>query len=112
VNWFRTDENGKFLWPGYGENSRVLKWIFERCDGKVNAVDTPIGRLPAPADFDTTGLDLPPANIAKLLSVDLAGWHAEIPSIMEHFARFGSRLPDGLSQEVRELEDRLRKAGN
>src|SRR5580692_3444545 len=112
VNWFRTDENGKFLWPGYGENSRVLKWIFERCDGKVQAVDTAIGRLPAPADFDTTGLDLSPANIARLLSVDLEGWHAEIPSIREHFARFGSRLPEGLNQEVRELEDRLRKAKN
>ena len=95
VNWFRTDENGKFLWPGYGENSRVLKWIFERCDGKVHAVDTPIGRLPEPADLDTKGLDLPAADIAKLLSVDLEGWHAELPSIREHFARFGTHLPDG-----------------
>ena len=75
VNWFRTDENGKFLWPGYGENSRVLKWIFERCDGKVHAVDTPIGRLPEPADLDTKGLDLSAADVAKLLSVDVEGWH-------------------------------------
>jgi len=110
VNWFRTDENGKFLWPGYGENSRVLKWIFERCDGKVHAVETPIGRLPEPADLDTKGLDLPRANIAKLLNVDLEGWHAEIPSIREHFAKFGSHLPEGLNREVTELEDRLSKA--
>ena len=110
VNWFRTDDNGKFLWPGYGENSRVLKWIFERCDGKVHAVDTPIGRLPEPADLDTKGLDLPAADIAKLLGVDVEGWLAEIPSIRGHFAKFGSHLPEGLNREVDELEDRLRKA--
>jgi phosphoenolpyruvate carboxykinase (GTP) len=110
VNWFRTDENGKFLWPGYGENSRVLKWIFERCDGKVHAVETPIGRLPEPADLDTEGLDLPPDKVAQLLSIDLEGWHAEIPLIREHFAKFGSHLPEGLNREVGELEDRLWKA--
>jgi phosphoenolpyruvate carboxykinase (GTP) len=110
VNWFRTDDNGKFLWPGYGENSRVLKWIFERCDGKVHAVDTPIGRLPEPADLDTKGLDLPAADIAELLGVDVEGWLAEIPSIRGHFAKFGSHLPEGLNREVDELEDRLRKA--
>src|SRR6266403_1434588 len=110
INWFRTDENGKFLWPGYGENSRVLKWIFERCDGKVHAVDTPIGRLPEPADLDTTGLDLPASNVAKLLSVDIDGWLAEVPLIREHFAKFGNHLPEGLRQEVDELEARLRKA--
>src|SRR5271166_5728830 len=110
VNWFRQDKNGKFLWPGYGENSRVLKWIFERCDGKVHANDTPIGRLPEPADLDTKGLDLPAADVAKLLSVDLEGWHAEIPLIREYFARFGSRLPEALNREVMELEDRLWKA--
>ncbi len=110
VNWFRTDDNGKFLWPGYGENSRVLKWIFERCDGKVHAVDTPIGRLPEPADLDTKGLDLPASDIAKLLGVDVEGWLAEIPSIRGHFAKFGSHLPEGLNREVDELEDRLRNA--
>jgi phosphoenolpyruvate carboxykinase (GTP) len=110
VNWFRTDDNGKFLWPGYGENSRVLKWIFERCDGKVHAVDTPIGRLPEPADLDTKGLDLPAADIAELLGVDVDGWLGEIPSIREHFAMFGRHLPEGLNREVEELEDRLRKA--
>ena len=109
VNWFRTDDNGKFLWPGYGENSRVLKWIFERCDGRVHAVDTPIGRLPEPADLDTKGLDLPAADVAKLLGVDVDGWLAEVPSIRGHFAKFGSHLPEGLNREVDELEERLRK---
>ena len=110
VNWFRTDENGKFLWPGYGENSRVLKWIFERCDGKVHATETPIGRLPAPADLDTKGLNLPDANVAKLLSVDVDGWLEEVPRIREHFAKFGSHLPKGMQDEVDGLEQRLKAA--
>jgi phosphoenolpyruvate carboxykinase (GTP) len=110
VNWFRTDDKGRFLWPGYGENSRVLKWIFERCEGKARAIDTAIGRLPEPADLDTKGLDLSAADIAKLLSVDVEGWIAEVPLIRDHFARFGDRLPDGLKREVAELEDRLRQA--
>ena len=75
VNWFRQDKNGKFLWPGYGENSRVLKWVFERCDGKVHAKETPIGRIPEVADLDTSGLDIKGANVDELLSVDIeAGW--------------------------------------
>ncbi len=110
VNWFRTDENGKFLWPGYGENSRVLKWIFERCDGKVHAKDTPIGRLPEPEDLDTHGLNLPPESVAKLLSVDVDGWLDEVPLIQEHFAKFGDHLPEGLSREVADLEARLKAA--
>jgi len=110
VNWFRQDENGKFLWPGYGENSRVLKWIFERCDGKVHAEDTPIGRIPLPADLDTRGLNVPAANIVKLLSVDVDGWLEEVPRIREHFAKFGQHLPAGLRGEIDELEDRLTKA--
>ncbi len=112
VNWFRQDENGKFLWPGYGENSRVLKWIFERCDNKVHAVDTPIGRLPAPTDLDTKGLDLPADKVAKLLHVDLQGWTEEVPRIKEHFAKFGDRLPKGLHEEVAALEQRLKAARN
>jgi phosphoenolpyruvate carboxykinase (GTP) len=108
VNWFRHDDGGKFLWPGYGENSRVLKWIFERCEGKAHAVDTPIGRLPEPADLDTRGLDIPAANLSKLLSVDLEGWRAEVPLIRQYFAQFGSHLPEELNREVAQLEDRLR----
>ncbi len=110
VNWFRQDENGKFLWPGYGENGRVLKWIFERCDGKAHAVDTPIGRLPTPADLDTHGLNILAADIAKLLSVDIEGWLAEAPLIKEHFAQFGSHLPEGLNREVAGLVQRLESA--
>ena len=112
VNWFRAGDNGKFLWPGYGENSRVLKWIFERCDGKAHAVDTPIGRLPEPADLDTKGLDISAADVARLLSVDLEGWRAEVPLIRAYFAKFGSHLPEELNREVAELEERLQKAKN
>jgi len=107
VNWFRQDQNGKFLWPGFGENSRVLKWIFERCDGKVHAKDTPIGRIPEVADFDTTGLQMTAANVAELLGVDTEGWLAEVPSMREHFAHFGSHLPEGLDLELKALEERL-----
>jgi phosphoenolpyruvate carboxykinase (GTP) len=110
VNWFRQDANGKFLWPGYGENSRVLKWIFERCDGKVHATDTPIGRIPEVADLDTTGLNIRSAHVNQLLAVDIDGWLAEIPLIKEHFATFGSHLPEGLNAELKALEDRLRAA--
>jgi phosphoenolpyruvate carboxykinase (GTP) len=109
VNWFRTDENGKFLWPGYGENSRVLKWIFERCDNRAHAVDTPIGRLPGISDLDTAGLDLPAANLERLLSVDAKGWRAEVPLIEKHFAQFGDHLPRGLRDEVKNLAARLDK---
>jgi phosphoenolpyruvate carboxykinase (GTP) len=107
VNWFRQDKTGKFLWPGYGENSRVLKWIFERCDGKVHAKETPIGRIPEVADIDTSGLDMPAADVEELLSVDVEGWLGELPSIREHLAHFGSHLPEGLNLEVKTLEARL-----
>ena len=110
VNWFRTDEHGKFLWPGYGENSRVLKWIFERCDGKVHAMETPIGRVPEAEDLDTKGLDLGAESLAKLLSVDVEGWRAELPLIEKHFAQFGSHLPEGLKDEVKALAGRLEAA--
>jgi len=110
VNWFRQDENGKFLWPGYGENSRVLKWVFERVDGTAKAEDTPIGRLPARGELDMNGLDVSAANLEKLLNVDLPGWLAEVPLIREHFAKFGSRLPQGMKDEVDKLEQRLKAA--
>jgi len=110
VNWFRQDKNGKYLWPGYGENSRVLRWIFERCDGKVHAKETPIGRIPDAADLDTKGLDIKGHDVDELLSVDIEGWLAEIPLIRDHFAKFGSHLPKGLRDEVAALEQRLQKA--
>ncbi|PYR97156.1 MAG: phosphoenolpyruvate carboxykinase (GTP), partial [Acidobacteria bacterium] len=108
VNWFRRDDKGKFLWPGYGENSRVLKWIFERCNGTANAVETPIGRLPGANDLDTRGLDIPAASLNKLLEVDVEGWHGEIPKIREFFAEFGDRLPKALKEELMRLEQRLK----
>jgi phosphoenolpyruvate carboxykinase (GTP) len=110
VNWFRQDENGKYLWPGFGENSRVLKWIFQRCDGKVHAKETPIGRLPEAADLDTSGLQTSASDLAKLLNVDIEGWLAEVPRIREHFAKFGNRLPQQLTGAVDALEQRLRAA--
>lgn len=108
VNWFRKDEKGQFLWPGYGENSRVLKWIFERCNGSAAAIDTPIGRLPAPDALDTRGLDIPEASLSKLLNVDTEGWLREVPLIKSFFERFGDRLPSALQDEVGRLERRLK----
>lgn len=110
VNWFRRDEGGRFLWPGYGENSRVLKWIFERVDGRAKAVDTPIGRLPTPDALDLTGLNVSPDDLKELLRVDVDGWSAAVPLIREHFAQFGDRLPKELNEELIKLEERLRLA--
>jgi phosphoenolpyruvate carboxykinase (GTP) len=110
VNWFRTDESGKFLWPGYGENSRVLKWVFERCDGTAHANDTAIGRMPSPTDIDSEGLKISSADLEQLLSVDAAGWQAEVPLIRKHFEKFGDRLPKELAQQVERLEERLKKS--
>jgi phosphoenolpyruvate carboxykinase (GTP) len=107
VNWFRKSAEGKFLWPGYGENSRILKWIFERCEGTADAVETPIGKLPAEGALDVQGLKVTPEAMAELLKVDRDGWKAELPSIGEHFATFGSKLPRGLSDELAALEQRL-----
>jgi len=110
VNWFRQDQNGRFLWPGFGENSRVLKWIFERCNGKVHAKDTPIGRVPEVGDLDTRGLQIADADLAELLGIDLDGWLAELPMIKQHFSMFGSHLPEGLNHELKALEERLQEA--
>jgi phosphoenolpyruvate carboxykinase (GTP) len=107
VNWFRQDEAGRYVWPGFGENSRVLKWIFERCDGKVHARETAIGKLPEVADLDTSGLEMSRADLETLLNVDIEGWLAEVPRIREHFAKFGNRLPEPLKVEVNKLEKRL-----
>ena len=110
VNWFRTGEDGKFLWPGYGENSRVLKWVFERCEGTVHALETAIGLIPQPRDLDTNGLDVREEDLRHLLSIDIDGWLAEIPLIREHFAKFGSHLPEGLNRELDDLDQRLRRS--
>jgi len=107
VNWFRKNAKGKFMWPGYSDNSRVLKWIFERCDGRAAATETPIGRLPADGSLDTSGLAVDPSDMRDLMSVDREGWKSELPSIREHFASFGGKLPQRLNDELSALEQRL-----
>jgi len=108
VNWFRKSADGRWLWPGFGENARVLRWIFERCAGTGKAVQSAIGWLPTPDAIDVSGLNVPPADMAELLSVDKAKWLAEIPGIREHFAKFGAKLPKGLADELDALEQRLK----
>ena len=110
VNWFRRDENGRFLWPGYGENSRVLKWVFERVAGLAGAVETPLGYLPTESDLDTVGLDVAPDDLAQLLTVDADGWQAAIPQIRAHFAQFDDALPQELSKALDTLESNLADA--
>ena len=112
VNWFRKDERGKFVWPGYGENSRVLKWIFERLDGKAAAVDTPIGRVPTKASLDTAGLGLTDAQMNLLLNVDPVIWTKEAALIPEFYDRFGEHTPKALWREYEALVDRLSAAAS
>ncbi len=107
VNWFRKGDDGRWLWPGYGENARVLKWIVERCQGKADAVPTPIGNLPAKGGLDLSGLDAPASDVDELLRVDAKGWLSEVPHIREHYAKFGDRLPSALTEELNALEKRL-----
>jgi len=107
VNWFRKSAEGRWLWPGYGENSRVLAWMCQRVDGGAEAVKTPIGLLPTPDALDLTGLSIPPQNMRELLEVDSASWKAELPDIEHHFSQFGSRLPERLSRQLADLGGRL-----
>jgi len=107
VNWFRKDENGKFVWPGFGDNSRVLKWIVERLDGKADARPTPIGNLPTPASLDTSGLTLTEKQLELLLSVDAEVWKEEASLIPAFYERFGDRLPQRLWDEFDSLLERL-----
>jgi phosphoenolpyruvate carboxykinase (GTP) len=107
VNWFRRDENGDFLWPGFGENSRVLKWVVERIDGMAAAEETPIGHVPSPQSLDTDGLDMSEEALAAALSVDVEEWKAELPQIQEWFDKFGEQLPTVLWTELDGLKARL-----
>ena len=109
VNWFRKDADGGWLWPGFGENSRVLKWIVDRVSGKGEAVETPIGYVPAPGGVDIGGLDVTDAQMEELLHVDVEEWLNEIALIREHYERFGEKLPEALSDELDALEARLRE---
>jgi phosphoenolpyruvate carboxykinase (GTP) len=108
VNWFRKNADGKWLWPGYGENSRVLEWVFERVSGGGDAIETPIGHIPAPGAIDIEGTDVSKEDLVELLRVDRDEWRAEVPMIREHFAKFGDRLPSELLTAVDDLEQRLR----
>lgn len=107
VNWFRRDEDGRFLWPGFGENSRVLKFVFDRCNNEGEVIDTAIGKLPTKEALDLSGLDISDADLDAILGVEVDGWKGAVPQIREHFAQFGDKLPDQLNKAVDELEAAL-----
>ncbi|GAA1707539.1 phosphoenolpyruvate carboxykinase (GTP) [Fodinicola feengrottensis] len=107
VNWFRRGDEGQFLWPGFGENSRVLKWVIERMEGTADAIETPIGHVPTQSALDVTGLDLSAADLAAALHVDVDEWNAEIPQVTEWFEKFGDKLPTVLWAELDALKARL-----
>jgi phosphoenolpyruvate carboxykinase (GTP) len=110
VNWFRKDLEGQFVWPGFGENARVLEWIFERCAGRADAVETPIGHLPTLDALNFEGLDLTEDAIATLLRVDIQGWLAEIPLIESYYQQFGTNVPPALFDQLQRLSERLEAA--
>jgi phosphoenolpyruvate carboxykinase (GTP) len=109
VNWFRKDDDGKFIWPGFGENSRVLAWIFRRCEDNAGAEDTEIGLMPSVGEggIDIDGLDISQEAMSELLEVDTEGWRGQLPQIHEHYARFGEQLPGELRAQLKALEERL-----
>jgi phosphoenolpyruvate carboxykinase (GTP) len=111
VNWFRKDlDTGRFLWPGYGENARVLEWVFRRCDDAAEAAETPIGLVPAVDALDIEGLDISREDVEELLHVDPEEWKPEIEPIREFFAKFGDKLPAELTRQLDALEERLRSS--
>jgi phosphoenolpyruvate carboxykinase (GTP) len=110
VNWFRKSDDGDFLWPGFGENSRVLKWVFERCEGTAKAVETAIGNLPADGELDLDGLDVSREDLAQLLRVDVEGWLSELPLVREYYEQFGDRMPKALEGELDVMRERLEAA--
>jgi phosphoenolpyruvate carboxykinase (GTP) len=107
VNWFRRNEDGKFVWPGFGENIRVLKWAIQRIEGTAAAVDTPIGRVPTPGALDVSGLDMSPDDLTDALAVDIEQWRNEIPGIEEWFTKIGDKVPTSLRDELESLKLRL-----
>jgi phosphoenolpyruvate carboxykinase (GTP) len=109
VNWFRKDGGDRFLWPGFGENSRVLAWIFRRCEGRADAVETAIGLVPPVGDggIETEGLEVSEADMERLLAVDRGEWREQLPALKEHYEQFGDRLPEELREQLAELERRL-----
>jgi phosphoenolpyruvate carboxykinase (GTP) len=107
VNWFRRDDDGRFLWPGFGDNLRVLRWIIDRCENRVDADETPIGFLPRAEDIDTNGLDMQENDLATLLNVDTASWRDELKSVGEYLQEYGDRIPEKLKDEHRKLVESL-----
>jgi len=107
VNWFRQDAQGRFLWPGFGENMRVLRWILDRCDGKGAAAESPIGMLPTPDAIDRTGIEVDDATMRELVAVSKDDWRAEASGVGEFFAKFGSRLPGEMEKQRQALVKRL-----
>ena len=110
VNWFRRDADGGFAWPGFGENSRVLKWIVERLEGQADAVETPIGLVPTPGAIDTEGLDITDEQLEAALRFDPEEWRQELPLIREWFGKFGDKLPPELSEQLDTMTEGLEKA--
>jgi phosphoenolpyruvate carboxykinase (GTP) len=110
VNWFRKDANGKFMWPGFGENMRVLEWIIGRCKGEAGCVETPIGNLPEPSDLNLQGIEIAPATMSALLEVDTEAWQAEIAEIGEYLESFGDRTPEALEAERARVAQALESA--
>jgi phosphoenolpyruvate carboxykinase (GTP) len=107
VNWFRKNDQGKWLWPGYGDNSRVLKWVCERVEGTGKGLETPIGVLPTANALDMSGLHISAEDVAGLLAVDKAGWLKEAENIAEYYQKFGEHVPAQLKQQLTELRQRL-----
>ena len=107
VNWFRRGDDGRFLWPGFGENSRVLKWVVERIEGTAAAEETPVGHVPTADSLDVSGLDMTPDQIRQALAVDKDEWQQEIPQITEWFEKFGDKLPSTMWDELEILRTRL-----
>ena len=110
VNWFRKNDSGDFLWPGFGENSRVLQWVFERCVGKAEGRETPIGVVPNARDLDLSGLAVTGEDVEELLAVDPEAWLREVGPIRDHYAQFGENLPSELAGQLDALEERLKAA--
>jgi phosphoenolpyruvate carboxykinase (GTP) len=109
VNWFRTSEDGRYLWPGFGENLRVLRWVIARVHGETEAVETPIGLLPRPQDIDTRGIKLSPAVLEELLAVEREGWLQAAANQREFFSKFGDHMPRQIVQENEALARRLQQ---
>jgi phosphoenolpyruvate carboxykinase (GTP) len=107
VSWFRTGAGGKLLWPGFGENLRVIKWVLDRCQGGGDAIETPIGAVPSPSAIDRRGIDLPDQALEELLRVDYAEWVDAVQGQQEFFARFGDRLPAAIRREHEDLARRV-----